>query len=289
MEGIFHRKTPWLAYLLTLMGLFSLLMSTVIPGILCCFVGLTFFFFNHGAYLRVEGNCVRAKYHWFGWLHCSFEEIAFVYPQINTLTILLKNGKQHVIGGIMNSWEISDHLRRCIYAPETESAKVLRQELVQIQEARKKLLVQFIIGCMLMFANIFLGVVLTGGREMHQFYLRDWILFSIAAVAEVMTVIWTFVMASQCGKTMLPIVHLQFRLRSAAIAAAPRDNVLRVYTDADVRWRLTVRGFPQDEGVYCVEESIGMDFRLEHYNTTEIYPTLEHIPEEFFERLIDIT
>ena len=289
MEGIFHRKTPRLAYLLTLMGLFSLLMSTVIPGILCCFVGLTLFFFNHGACLRVEENYVRAKYHWFGRLRCSFDEIDFVYPQLNTLTVLLKNGKQHVIGGIMNSWEISDHLRRCIYAPETELADALRKKLDKTQEARKRLMKQFIIGCILMFANIFLGVVLTGGREMHQFYRRDWILFSIVAVAEAVTVIWIFVMAARCGKTMLPIAHLQFRLRSAVIAAAPRDNVLRVYTDAGARWLLTVRGFPQDEGVYCVEESIGMDFRLEHYHTTEIYPSLEDIPEEVFERLIDIT
>ena len=289
MEGIFHRKTPWLAYLLTLMGLFSLLMSTVIPGILCCFVGLIFFFFNHGACLRVEENFVRAKYHWFGRLHCSFEEIDFVYPQLNTLTILLKNGKQHVIGGIMNSWEISDHLRRRIFAPEAESADALRRELDQVQQARKKLLEQTIIGCILMFANIFLGVALTGGRETEQFIPRDWVFISIAAAAEVVTVIWTFVMAARCGKTMLPIAHLQFRLRKAVIAAVHQDNVLRVYTDADARWLLTARGFPQDKGVYCVEESIGMDFRLEHYHTTEIYPTLEDIPEEFFERLIDIT
>ena len=289
MEGIFHRKTPWLAYLLTLMGLFSLLMSTVIPGILCCFVGLIFFFFNHGACLRVEENGVRAKYHWFGRLRCSFDEIDFVYPQLNTLTILLKNGKQHVIGGIMNSWEISDHLRRCIYAPEAESADALRRELDQVQEARKKLLEQTIIGCILLFANIFLGVVLTGGRETEQFIPRDWVFISIAAVAEVMTVIWTFVMAARCGKTMLPIAHLQFRLRKVVIAAAPRDHVLRVYADPDFRWRLTVRGFPQDSGVYCGEEQVGMNYRLECFHNTGIYPTIDDIPEEFFEGMIDIT
>lgn len=277
------RKQPWLAFLLALLTIFCLAQGKIILAVLCALPGLALLLFNPNPSLEIDEEGIRI-----GRFHCGFHEIAFVYPQLNMLTILLKNGKSRVFAK-QDSWEVADDLRRRIFALETESPDVLRRELDQVQESRKKLLEQTIIGCILMFTNIFLGAILTGGRETEQFIPRDWVFISIAAAAEVVTVIWTFVMASRCGKTMLPIAHLHFRLRSAVIAAAPRNHALRVYTDTDFRWLLTVQGFPQDEGVYCIEESIGMDFRLEHFHTTKIYSTLDDIPDEFFEGLIDIT
>ena len=119
MEGIFIRKKTniWLVLLL-LCGIFfvalyvflnivdseatSELLIFLIIGILCGLVAVPSMLLNHSAYIHVEENTIKAKYHWFGRLDCYIDDVEFVLPQINTLTILLKSGKRHVIMGVEN-------------------------------------------------------------------------------------------------------------------------------------------------------------------------------------------
>lgn len=143
-----------------------------------------------------------------------------------------------------------------------------------------------------MFANIFIAVALTGGKEMYEFGTLDWILFAAMGVVELVTVVATFYSAGKCGKHLLPIEHLKFRLKGAYIASQslPSGNVKRIYTDENHTGRIVVYGFPNDESVYyCVQEFAG-NFLLKTVHTSKIYENEDVLTEETdLHMFIDIT
>ena len=307
MDGIFIRKKTniWLVLLL-LCGIFFValyayfnivdteengLLSFLIMGILLSLVAIPSMLLNCGAYIRIEENTVKAKYHWFGRLDCSTHDVAFVWPQVNTLTILLKSGKRHVIMGVENAWDLSHEIRRQGFAIETEKPNSIRQKLLRVQTERKKALWWVLGGVALMFANIFIAVALTGGRDLQEFSKLDWILFSVMGCVELLTLAGLFYAAQRCGKYLLPIEQLKYRLRGAIIATCPlpTNHITAVYTDADHIGRIVLCSFPNDESVYyCVQEIVG-NFELETVRTSEIYDSRDELPEDGFSALIDIT
>lgn len=308
MDGVFIRKKTniWLVLLL-LCGIFfvilyiflnmvdseatSELLTFLIMGITCGLIAIPSMLLNHGAYIHVEENAIKAKYHWFGRLNCNIDDVEFVLPQINTLTILLKSGKRHVILGVENSWALGAAIRRQSFEIEKETPDSLRQKLSQAQAIRKKELWWVLGGIALMFVNIFIAVLLTGGRDLNEFSQLDWILFSAMGAIELLTLIGLFYAAQRCGKHLLPIEQLKYRLRGAIIAAhpLPTNNTTAVYTDENHTGRIVVSGFPNDDSVYyCVQKIVG-NFELETVHTSEIYESTEELPEEGFSALIDIT
>ena len=308
MDGIFIRKKTniWLGLLL-LCGIFfvilyvflnmvdseatSELLTFLIMGIICGLIAIPSMLLNRGAYIHIEENTIKAKYHWFGKLDCSIDDIEFVLPQINTLTILLKSGKRHVIMGVENSWALGSAIRRQGFEIEKEAPDSLRQKLSLAQATRKKELWWVFGGITLLFVNIFIAVLLTGGRDLHEFSQLDWILFSVMGAIELLTLIGLFYAAQRCRKHLLPIEQLKHRLRGAIIAThpLPTNNITAVYTDENHTGRIVVCGFPNDDSVYyCVEEIYG-NFELETVHTSEIYESTEELPEEVFSALIDVT
>lgn len=306
MDGAFVRKKTR-SLLILLCGLFLIalyiflnivdseasgeLFIFLIIGILCSLVAIPSMLLNHGAYIRIEEKTIKAKYHWFGRLDCSIDEVEFVLPQINTLTILLKNGKRHVIMGVVNSWSLSSAIRRQGFALETESPFVIRQKLDQIQATRKKALWWVLGGIALMFANVFIVVLLTGGKDLCEFGKLDWILFTMMGFCELITLIGLFYAAERCGKYMLPVEQLKYCLRGAIIATHPlsSNNITGIYTDENYTGRIVVCGFPNDKSVYyCVQEFVG-DFQLETVYTSEIYDSKNALPEDGFSAHIDVT
>lgn len=262
-----------------------------ITGIGICLAASLCMLFNLGACLRVEEDAVCGRYGWFRRLNCKLDEVAFVLPQINTLTILLKNGKRHIISGIRNSYEICSAIRRQKFQPEEETPEVLRAELDQLTEARKKELLGVIGGCILLFVNIFLAVYLTGGRELHDFSKLDWMLFGIMSVAELLTAVGLFYMAGRCGKHLLLMEQLRYRLRGAVILSCPlpSNHVREVYTDCNYAGRIVVCGYPNDECVYYSLQTFDGGWDLETVDTSVIYDSLDELPSEDFAKLIDIS
>lgn len=308
MDGIFIRKKTniWLVLLL-LCGIFfvvlyvflnmvdseatSELLTFLIMGIVCGSIAIPSMLLNRGAYIHIEENAIKAKYHWFGRLNCSIDDVEFVLPQTNTLTILLKSGKRHVIMGVENSWALGAAIRRQSFAIEKETPNSLRQKLSRAQAIRKKELWWALGGVALMFVNIFIAVLLTGCRDLHEFSQLDWILFSVMGLIELLTLIGIFYATQRCGKHLLPIEQLKYRLRGAIIAThpLPTNNATAVYTDENHTGRIVVCGFPNDESVYyCVQEIVG-NFELETVHTSKIYDSADELPEEGFSALIDIT
>ena len=308
MEGMFLRKkfNGWL-FLLFVCGLFfiglyiflnivdptvtSELLTFLIMGILICLVVIPSWLLNFGAFIRIDEDSINAKYHWFGKIDCKLSDVTYAVARINTLIIQLKNGKTHTIMGVENPWPLASAIRQQIFTVETEKPDTLLRKLEEVQAARKKKL-YWVIGCIaLMFANIFIAVLLTGGKEMYAFSNTDWILFSIMGVVEILTVIFTFYFAGQCGKQLLPIEHLKYRLKGAYIATTPLPAgiVKRVYTDADHMGRIVICGFPNDESVYyCVQEFVE-DYLLKTVNTSEIYENEDNLPNEALSTFIEIS
>lgn len=308
MEGMFLRKkfNVWL-FLLFLCGLAfigmyiflnivdpeatSELLTFLIVGILICLVIIPSWLLNFGAFVQIGEDSIKAKYHWFGKLNCKIDEVAFAMAQVHTLTILLKNSKRHIIMGIENAWPLASAIRQQIFTVETEEPNTLLHKLETEQAVRKKKLF-WILGCVvLMFVNIFIAVLLTGGKKMYAFSNTDWILFSIMGVVEILTVILAFYFAGQCGKQLLPIEHLKYRLKGAYIATTPLPAgiVKRVYTDANHMGRIVICGYPNDEAVYyCVQEFVG-NYLLKTVDTSEIYENEDNLPNEALSTFIDIS
>ena len=296
MEGIFVRKKTsiWLV-LLALCSIFFLVfgiyqqrvdtgevLSFLILGVLIGLVAILSMLMNRGAYIRIEENRIRAKYHWFGRLDCSIEDVQFVMPQINTLTVLLKSGKRHVIVGIENARALCAAIRKLGFEPETAEPDTLRQQLIRLQAARKKELWLTVGLGALMFANIFIAVALTGGKELRDFSSTDRILFAVMGLVELVTVIALFYWAVRCGKHQLPIEQLKYRLRGAIIVTdpLPSNTVKAVYTDENYTGRIVVCGFPNDESVYYCTQRVVDLMRLETTHTSAVHDSDDQLPTE---------
>lgn len=308
MDGIFiRRKTNFWLFLSLLFGIFfiilyaylnivdpeatSELLTFLIMGIIWGLIAIPFLFLNHGAYIHVEEDNINAKYHWFGRLNCRIDDIEFVLPRINTLTILLKSGKRHVIMGVENSWALSAAIRRHIFKIEKETPDSLQQKLSQAHATRKKEL-WWVFGCIaMMLVNIFIAVLLTGGRDLHEFSQLDWIFFSVMGLIELLTFIGLYYAAQRCGKHLLPIEQLRYRLRGAIIAThpLPTNHTTAVYTDENHTGRIVVCGFPNDESVYFEVQTFDEPYELKALHTSEIYDSADELPKEKFLDLIDIT
>lgn len=241
--------------------------------------------FNYKAHFSIVDDRILSKYHWFGRLDCSLADVAFAQAQINALTILLKNGKRHVIMGIENPYPLASAIRRQIFSVETESPDKLRQELERTQAAKKKALYGTLGGIALMFVNIFITMFLTGGRDFDEFSALDWNLFTLMGIIEGLTVVAMFYFAGRCGKYALPIDVLQYRLRGAIIATQPlpAGNVREVYEDENHLGRIVICGFPNDDDIYyCVQEFTG-NYNLETVHTSEVFASGD---ERFAEMLL---
>ena len=307
MEGIFLRKkfNIWL-FILFLCGLFFIgfyiflnavdseatneLLTFLVMGILIILVVIPSWLLNFGAFIHIDENSIKAKYHWFGKIDCSISEVDFAFAQINTLTIQLKDGKVHTIAGIENSWELCSFIRRNMRFDVTEQPETLNEQLNKLKSAKQKGLIYVCSGIALMFINIFVTVFLTGERELHEFSKTDWKVMAIMGVVELATVIVTFWFAQRTGKNNVPIEKLKYYIPRIIVETKPLlpGNMLKVCTNENYMGRITLFGFPNKDSVYYSVEEFDCDYNLEKVFTSEIYEDIEHMPD-VLDLLIDIT
>ena len=247
--------------------------------------------FNRRSNFRIEQGRITARYHWFGRLDCSLDEVAFVRSQTMNLDILLKNGKRHSIAFVANEQQLCSEIRRQIFAMEEKTPDVLKDQLMKIHQKRRRMIYWAIACGAMMFVNIFLADWITGGMEFEGFSHQDWILFWIIAAAETVTVAGMFVLASRSGRLLVEMEHLRNRIQRACIAAQilPSASVKAVYTDADAKGRVVVCGIPNDQSVYYIVQSFDADFHLHTAYTSDFFNDLVELGEELSPELIDIT
>lgn len=307
MEGMFLRKkfNVWL-FLLFLCGLAfigmyiffnivdpkatSELLTFLIMGLLICLVVIPSWLLNLGAFIHIDEDSIKAKYHWFGKIDCKLSDVTYAVAQINTLIIQLKDGKTHTIMGVANSWPLASVIRRNMSFDVTKQPEVLMEELNNLKATKKKGLIYVCSGLALMFITIFITVFLTSEREMHEFSSIDWTIFTIMVAIEIAIVIATFYFAGKIGKNNIPIERLRYTIQRRIIETQPLlpGFVIAVYTDEDYAGRITLFGYPNDSAVYYSVQEFASDYTLFRAYTSYVYSSQEELPADF-ETLIDIT
>lgn len=184
MDAVFKKKYFWnivcLLCGLFLMGLFLFIYfvdseatGEVWPGVILggviCACSIFSLFHNFKAYLHIDAEHIKGRYNWFGKIDCTLSDVFYAQFQMNTLTILLKNGKQHIISGIENPLIPCAVLRRMMPFTVCRDIEKAKEELHQMQKERRTVLFRVILCIALMFAYIFLTVFLTGSRELYEF------------------------------------------------------------------------------------------------------------------------
>ena len=307
MEGMFLRKKINIGLLpLFVLGLFFIGQyvfsnivgseavagspSFLILGILMCVAVLFSGLLNRGAFIRIDEDSIKAKYHWFGRIDCKRSEVAFATSRINTLVIQLTNGKVHTIVGVANAYPLASFIRRDMPFEVREQPSTLRKELNKIKSAQKNVVMYVIIGAVLMFVNLFVTAFLTGERELHQFSLTDWIIFSVMGVIELAIVAATFYLAAKIGKYTVPMEKLRYAIQRRTIEteALLPGKAIKVLTDLDYSCRITVFGYPNESSVYYTVQGFASDDTLIKVYRSEVYESPEELPEDF-DDLLDIT
>ena len=307
MEGMFLRKkfNVWL-FLLFLCGLAfigmyiflnivdptatSKLLTFLIVGIMICLVVIPSWLLNSGAFIHIDEDSIKAKYHWFGKIDCKLSDVVFAVAQVNTLIIQLKDGKTHTIMGIENSWPLASIIRRNMSFEVTEQPETLNEKLNNLKANKKNGLIYVCSGVALMFVIIFITVFLTGEREIHEFSNIDWTIFAIMLATEIATAVATFYFAEKTGKNNIPIEKLQYEIQRRIIETQPLlpGFVIAVYTDENYTGRITLFGYPNVSAVYYSVQAFASDYTLFRAYTSDVYDSQEELPANF-ETLIDIT
>ena len=259
-------------------------------GILIILVVIPSWLLNFGAFIHIDEDSIKAKYHWFGKIDCKLSDVTFAVARVNTLIIQLKDGKTHTIMGIENSWPLASIIRRNMPFEVTEQPEVLMGKLNDLKSSKKKGLIYVCSGWALMFINIFITVFLTGERELHEFSKIDWIVFAIMGVIEIATVIATVYLAIKTGKNNIPIKKLRYEIQRRIIETQPLlpGFVIAVYADDNYTGRITLFGYPHDSAVYYSVQEFASDYTLFRAYTSDVYGSQEELPANF-EVLIDIT
>ena len=307
MDGVFLRKkfNGWL-FLLFVCGLFfiglyiflnivdpkaaSELLTFLIMGILIILVVIPSWLLNFGAFVHIDENSIKAKYHWFGKIDCKLSDVVFAVARVNTLIIQLKDGKTHTIMGIENSWPLASIIRRNMSFEVTEQPKALMEKLNNLKATKKNGLIYVCSGVALMFVIIFITVFLTGEREMHEFSNIDWTIFAIMCAIEIAIGIATFYFAGKTGKNNIPIEKLQYTIQRRIIETQPLlpGNVIKVFADENYTVRLTFFGYPNQTSVYYAVQEFASDYTFFKSYESEIFENIEQL-QGGFEALIDIT
>lgn len=271
-------------------GATSELLTFLIMGILIILVVIPSWLLNFGAFIHIDDDSIKAKYHWFGKIDCKLSDVTFAVARVNTLIIQLKDGKTHTIMGVENSWPLASMIRRNMSFGVTEQPEVLMEKLNTLKSAKKKGLIYVCSGVALMFIIIFITAFLTGEREMHEFSNIDWTLFAIMVATEIATAVATFYFAGKTGKNNIPIEKLQYEIQRRNIETQPLlpGFVIAVYTDENYTGRITLFGYPNDSAVYYSVQEFTSDYTLFRAYTSDVYSSQEELLADF-ETLIDIT
>lgn len=255
----------------------------IVVGVIICIFSIVFLLFNHKAFICADENRLKGKYGWFGVIDCDISDIEFVLSQMNnTLKILLKNGKLHVVAGMENSFEICTFIRCNMPFESSDTTADLIQKINQLNSLRKKNIIFMFGGLALLFINIFITVLLTGGRELNEFSKADTIIAIIMCVAELAVFVITFYFADKAGKMLVPTEGLKYNLRRTIVETRPLPPgyIKNVYTNGDWSARKIVFGNPDETGVYYSLQVVDAGYDLLTVYKSPIYDEEEVLPED---------
>ncbi len=295
MKAVFKKKYFWnivcLVCGLFLIGFFVFIRAVdseatsagyydlILGGGICLF-SLLVLFHNFKAYLCIDGRHITGRYNWFRKLDFDISEVTYAQFGDKTLTILLKNGKQHLLTGMENALAICFTLRRIMPFAPFKDIRQAMEELEQMKVLRRKRMMRLILCIVFMFLYIFITTALTGLRELDEFSHMDWVFFFLMVVMELVTMVVMFYYAGRVGKGNMPIERQKYGIRRSIVETSPLlpGYVKGVYTDENYTGRLTLLGYPSNASVYYVVQEIDTNYHLQMVHKSETYKSIEDIP-----------
>lgn len=294
VKAIFIKKYFWSIFCLSC-GVFLLVMfilcliNDVTDAISGVFFSVAYIigsiislFFNHKAYLEIENGHIKGKYSLCNKIDCKISDVEFVLAERNKLIIQLKNCKIFRIYGIENSLQLCYQIRQNINFEEKSSPQELFEELKAVKTAEKNALVKICIGFSLMVINIFVTVFLTSGKELSEFTEKDWTIYVIFAIVELIATFITFYYVYKVIKNdyMFNKAAYSLRRRTMETSRLILGNVIKVLTDTDYRIRITLFRHPNTTEIYYTLEKFDPNYSLIQVDESETFQSIEHIPKE---------
>lgn len=257
------------------------MISGITLGAFFFVAGILFLLFNFKAYITIEDGHIKGKFNFFKHIDCDVSDVDFVFYNANSLTIQLKSGKCYTICGIVNSIALCDVIKQSMVFNTDETPQKLIQSLTELKLSWKKNIICTCFFGVLMFVNIFITVILTDEREIYEFNKTDQIIMLIMCAIEILTIFLAFYFARKVGKQRIYISKLDYSIRRTTIEKTPLTpgNALKVLTDSDYSYRLTIFGLPNEDAVYFTLEIIDSDFALNLERKSELFENIDKLPE----------
>ena len=142
-------------------------------GVIFILFGIAAWVVERSVHISVIGNRVQARNQCLSKLDCDISDIETVVDGYMAIEILLKNGRNFSIMGVINSEVISEYIRSRITIDVCQSTSVLIDELKQFQSKRKSSLFATVGALLMLFVNIFLLVVMTDAKDLDLFTPSD--------------------------------------------------------------------------------------------------------------------
>lgn len=254
----------------------------VAAGVIFILLGIGAWIVERSVHISVIGNRVQARNQCLSKLECDISEIETVVDGYMGIEILLKNGKNFSIMGVINSDSISRYIRSRVTIEVNQPVSILIDELKQIKKKRKSSLYATLGAILMLFVNIFVLVAMTGARDLDQFNSPDWQKMLVMGLVEVITLSVAFWFAVRSGKYLHTIQRLKYRIQRTVIETEPlpAGNVELVLTEDHYGGRIVVCGFPNDTGIYFTVQEVNSNYCLETIYTSGIMDDYSHLPHE---------
>ena len=259
-------------------------------GAVFVLLGIGAWIVEHGVNIMVIGNRVQARNQCLSKLDCDISEVETVVDGYMGIDILLKNGRNFSIMGVINAEIISEYIRSRITMDVGQSASILIGEIKQFQSKRKSSLFAMVGALLMLFVNIFLLVAMTDARDLDQFTRSDWQKMLVMGILELITLSAAFWFAGRSGKYLHLIQRLKYRINRTLVETEPlpAGNAELVLTDDHYGGRIIVCGFPNDTGIYFTVQEVNGNYCLETIHTSAILEGYSDLPSEL-DDLLDIT
>lgn len=259
---------------------------------ICILCGISLYV-NRKAYIHVDDQKIYAFCHYGLALECDLSEVSNVSFGYTGLNIQLKNGKNYNLMNLENAYQIRKYIHKRISGKPAVFPD--KDELLSaIPPLRKKRKREGItsIGCfLLLFPGIFLTAALTGWKDLQDFGVKDWTVFSIIAGVGIIVIVVFCILLRKYLLDTDELNKMQGTLYQTILRNSPvqAGNALKSFIDDDIcaSIRLTVYGYPNSDEVYFTVEQVNQNFEIECIHESRIYTDINAlIPET--ESMIEI-
>lgn len=259
-------------------------------GVIFILFGIAAWVVERSVHISVIGNRVQARNQCLSKLDCDISDIETVVDGYMAIEILLKNGRNFSIMGVINSEVISEYIRSRITMDVGQSASILIGEIKQFQSKRKSSLFATVGALLMLFVNIFLLVAMTDAKDLDLFTPSDWQKMLVMGILELITLCAAFWFAVCSGKYLHTIQRLKYRINRTLVETEPlpAGNAELVLTDDHYAGRIVVCGFPNDSSIYFTVQEVNGNYCLETIHTSAILEGYSDLPSEL-DDLMDIT